>query len=348
MRKTVYVGMSGGVDSSVAAALLTRQGFKVVGVYMKNWTKDVLGFSCPWRDDLNDAQSVAAKLNIPFKIFDFQKKYKQLVVDYMINEYRAGFTPNPDIMCNQEIKFKLFLQSALDDGADLIATGHYGQVKDGELFMARDQSKDQTYFLCRVTGKALRLTLMPLGDLTKTEVRLLAHKFDLPTADKPDSQGICFIGEVSIRDFLGEYIKPKTGPIKTLAGKVVGKHEGVFFYTIGQRHGLSVGGGLPYYVVGKDIKTNTLFVTNDPAADELYRSKFMLAEPHWINQKPKTSKTYQIRCRYGGRLINGSIKPQKDEYRVSLEESERAITPGQSAVVYDGDLILGGGVIALT
>ena len=348
MAKTVYVGMSGGVDSSVAAALLIQRGFEVTGVYMKNWTKNVLGFSCPWRDDLNDSQSVAAKLNIPLKIFDFQKQYKQLVVDYMISEYRSGFTPNPDIMCNQEIKFKLFLQSALAGGADLIATGHYARIKGGELFMARDRSKDQTYFLCRVTGEALQKTLMPLGGLTKKEVRQLARRLALPTADKPDSQGICFIGEVSIRDFLSEYIKPKIGLIKTLAGKIIGEHDGVFFYTIGQRHGLNIGGGLPYYVVGKNVKANTLFVTNDPADDGLYRSNFILTEPHWINQKPKTGKSYQIRCRYGGRLIKGSIKPLKGEYRVSLEEAERAITPGQSAVIYDADLVLGGGVIALT
>lgn len=347
MAETVYVGMSGGVDSSVTAALLKQAGYRVVGVYMKNWTEDIIGFECPWRQDLTDAQSVAARLEIPLKIFDFQKQYKQKVVDYMINEYKAGNTPNPDIMCNQEIKFKLFLDIALEDGADLIATGHYSRVKNGQLFMAADKTKDQSYFLYRVASKALEKTLMPLGKLKKSEVRELAKNFDLPTADKPDSQGICFIGEVSIKEFLSQYIKTKAGPIKTGNGKVVGEHDGAVFYTIGQRHGLKVGGGMPYYVIGKDIKANTVFVTSDLADKGLHRDKFIISSPHWIDEVPKLTEEYQIRTRYRGKLIKGKLKKLSDTFEVKLAEPDRAITPGQSAVIYDGEKVLGGGIITL-
>ncbi|MBI3983720.1 tRNA 2-thiouridine(34) synthase MnmA [Candidatus Microgenomates bacterium] len=357
MAKTVYVGMSGGVDSSVTAALLVQQGYRVVGVFMKNWTADVLGFACPWRQDLTDAQSVAAKLGIPLKIFDFQTKYKQKVVDYMINEYRSGFTPNPDVMCNQEIKFKLFLDTALAEGADLIATGHYARITQvqrskskvqSRLLAGVDKTKDQSYFLYRVNKEALKKALMPLGGLKKTEVRQLAQKFELSTATKPDSTGICFVGEVPIREFLGQYIKPKPGPIKTLAGKVIGEHEGAVFYTIGQRHGLNVGGGRPYYVVGKDIKLNTVVVTDNPADAKLHLDRFKIADPHWINDPPVEGAIYQIRTRYRGRLVDGKLKAAAGAWMVKLTEPERAITPGQSAVVYDGELVLGGGIISLS
>ncbi len=353
MKQTVYVGMSGGVDSSVTAGLLLKQGYRVVGVFMKNWTADVAGFACPWRADLTDAQSVAAKLGIQLKVYDFQTEYRTKVVDYMIEQYRAGYTPNPDIMCNQEIKFRLFLDTALEEGADAIATGHYARIipppshlQGPSLQTAVDKNKDQSYFLYRVTKPALAKSLMPLGELTKPEVRKLAASMGLPNADKPDSQGICFIGEVSIRDFLEQYIKPKSGPIKTVDGEEIGQHEGAAFYTIGQRHGLAVGGGKPYYVVGKDIKTNTVFVTDNPADHELHRSEFIIDSPHWID-KPPTAKTYQIRTRYRGNLIDGRLKKFNDKYRVKLSEPERAVTPGQSAVVYDGEKVLGGGVIAL-
>lgn len=346
MSKTVYVGMSGGVDSSVTATLLKQQDYRVVGVYMKNWTQDVFGYVCPWRTDLTDARSVAAKLEIPFKVFDFERQYKQKVVDYMVAEYQAGHTPNPDVMCNQEIKFKLFLDTALADGADLIATGHYARVKDGNLYAGVDAGKDQSYFLYRATKAALKKTLMPLGSYKKTEVRVLASKFGLPTASKPDSQGICFIGEVSVKDFLGQYIKAKPGPIKTLEGIEIGQHEGAVFYTMGQRHGLSVGGGKPYYVVGKDMKANVLFVTDDPAHASLHRDEFTLLDAHWIGTKP-TTKTHQVRTRYRGPLLNGKITEAKGKNKVKLAEPERAVTPGQSAVVYDGQRVVGGGIISL-
>lgn len=346
MTKTVYVGMSGGVDSSVSAALLKKQGHNVVGVYMKNWTADVLGYKCPWREDLNDAQSVAAILNIPLKIFDFQMQYKQQVVDYMVSEYRAGRTPNPDVMCNQEIKFKLFLSTALKDGADMIATGHYARVQGQDLAMAKDTNKDQTYFLYRITADALAHTIFPLGDYKKPEVRELAKKFNLPVAKKPDSTGICFIGEVHVKSFLQQYIKPKTGDIKKRDGTVVGQHEGVAFYTIGQRHGLNIGGGRPFYVVDKDVKTNTLYVTDQLDDNELYCDSFAISEPHWINDLPRAGKVYQIRTRYRGPLQKGRIVKSGNKYTVKLMDADRAITPGQSAVVYDGKTVLGGGIIS--
>src|SRR5579862_7436473 len=238
--KTVYVGLSGGVDSSVSAALLKEQGYNVVGVYMKNWTKDLPGMPCPWKEDFTDAKRVAVQLGIDFKVYDFERQYRDKVVNYMIDAFKAGFTPNPDIMCNQEIKFKLFLDAALADGADLIATGHYANTKNGHLFMAKDSNKDQTYFLHRVTKEALSKAVFPLGEYTKPQVRELAKKFGLVTADKKESMGICFVGKVGIKDFLKQYVKEKPGGIIDQSGKLVGQHEGAIFYTIGQRHGLEV------------------------------------------------------------------------------------------------------------
>lgn len=239
MAAKVYVGMSGGVDSSLTAAVLLEQGYDVTGVYMKNWTQDLPGMRCPWADDLADAKRVAVQLGIDFKVFDFEAEYKHKVVDYMIDEYKAGRTPNPDIMCNQEVKFKLFLETALEDGADMIATGHYGRVEDGVLKQAEDKNKDQTYFLYRVTGEALSKTLFPLGEFTKPRVREMAKERALYTAGKKDSQGICFVGKVGIRDFLSQYVEQTPGTIiDTATGKVLAHHDGAIFYTLGQRHGL--------------------------------------------------------------------------------------------------------------
>lgn len=331
----------------MTAALLQQRGYQVTGVYMKSWTQHLPGFTCPWHQDLVDAQSVAAKLAIPFAVFDFQTAYKQKVVDYMIKEYQAGFTPNPDIMCNQEIKFKLFLDTALEDGADLIATGHYARLQGRYLQRGLDQAKDQSYFLYRIGTKAIEKSLMPLGELKKAEVRMLAKKFNLPTADKPDSQGICFVGEVGIKEFLSHYIKTNPGPIKTVDGVTLGQHEGAAFYTIGQRHGLKVGGGLPYYVVGKDMKTNTVVVTNNLADETLTRDNFLITKPHWIGEIPDPRATYEIRSRYRGQLIRGKVRKVKNRLQIKLEQAERAITPGQSAVIYDGETVLGGGIITL-
>jgi tRNA-specific 2-thiouridylase len=342
--KTVYVGLSGGVDSSVATTLLKEQGFLVVGAYMKNWSQNLPGFACPWKDDYQDAKRVAVQLGIDFKLFDFETQYRHKVVDYMINEFQAGRTPNPDIMCNQEVKFKLFLETALGQGADYIATGHYAKTKNGHLFTAKDTNKDQTYFLYRVTKKALAKTIFPLGDLTKPEVRQLAKKYNLITADKRESMGICFVGKVPIKDFLLNYVKTKPGKIIDQYNRTIGEHDGAIFYTIGQRHGLDVGGGLPYYVIGKNMAKNEVYVTTQIDDEKLWLKELNLVDLHWINQPPKPGQAYQIRTRHRATLVNGVFDDAKLN-KLSLKEPERAITPGQSVVIYDGPEVLGGGII---
>jgi tRNA-specific 2-thiouridylase len=353
MSKKVYVGMSGGVDSSVTAALLKSQGYEVTGVYMKNWAKDLPGFVCPWREDLADAKRVAVQLGIDFKIYDFQKQYKQKVVDYMIHEYEAGHTPNPDIMCNQEVKFKLFLETAIEDGADLIATGHYvritkskKQIAKSSLLQAQDKTKDQSYFLYRISQEALSKTLFPLGEMTKVEVRKKAKKLGLVTAAKKDSVGICFVGQIGIKDFLSNYVVATPGPIiEKSSGKIIGQHDGAIFYTIGQRHGLDVGGGLPYYVIGKNMAKNTVYVTTDLNDAGLWKKDFMITSTHWINEPPQENKNYHVRTRHLGKLVNGKIKKQGQDWTILLNEPQRALAPGQSAVIYDGEGVLGGGLI---
>lgn len=344
----IYVGMSGGVDSSLAAALLLQQGHNVTGVYMKNWTQDLPGMKCPWADDLADAKRVAVQLGIDFKVFDFQKEYRQQVVDYMIAEYKAGRTPNPDIMCNQEIKFKIFLQAALQDGADAIATGHYAKVKNGELLVAEDAAKDQTYFLYRVTKEALQKTFFPIGDLKKPQVRAQAEKLGLVTADKKDSQGICFVGEVGIKDFLSQYVTAEPGDIiDKKTGKIIGQHDGAIFYTIGQRHGLGIGGGLPYYVTSKDISKNEVYVTTDINDQALWLDKVELNQPHWISEPAELGKTYQVRTRYRAPLVEAKVvKISENAVELSLQDTARAITAGQSVVIYKGNKVLGGGIVA--
>ncbi len=343
----VYVGMSGGVDSSLTAALLVEQGYDVTGVYMKNWTQDLPGMKCPWADDLADAKRVAVQLGIDFKVFDFENEYKQKVVDYMIEEYKLGRTPNPDIMCNQEVKFKIFLETALEDGADLIATGHYARVADGKLLQAVDTNKDQTYFLYRVTGEALSKTLFPLGEFTKPEVREMAKERGLFTAGKKDSQGICFVGQIGIREFLSQYVEQKAGSIiDKQTGKVLGQHDGAIFYTVGQRHGLDVGGGLPYYVVGKDMDKNEVYVTTNLNDDALWRPELAVTSVHWINRAPQPGE-YQVRVRHRATLISTQLSFNEDgSVKLELNNAERAVAPGQSVVIYDGDLCLGGGIIA--
>lgn len=343
----VYVGMSGGVDSSLTAALLVEQGYDVTGVYMKNWTQDLPGMKCPWADDLADAKRVAVQLGIDFKVFDFEKEYKQKVVDYMIEEYRLGRTPNPDIMCNQEVKFKIFLETALEDGADLIATGHYARVADGKLLQAVDSNKDQTYFLYRVTGDALSKTLFPLGEFKKPEVREMAKERGLFTASKKDSQGICFVGQIGIREFLSQYVEQEAGSIiDKQTGKVLGQHDGAIFYTIGQRHGLDVGGGLPYYVVGKDMDKNEVYVTTNLNDDALWQPDLNLTSTHWINGTPQAGE-FQVRVRHRAALMPTTLSFNEDgSVRLHLNNAERAVAPGQSVVIYDNELCLGGGIVA--
>lgn len=383
----VFVGMSGGVDSSVAAALLVEQGHEVTGVYMKNWSEDLPGMHCPWAEDVADAKRVAVGLGIDFQVFDFQKEYKQNVVDYMIREYQAGRTPNPDVMCNQEVKFKLFLEAALAAGAEYIATGHYARtflpagpvarsapenfsdelktfsgaappratrradscLSEGRLFRAHDDNKDQTYFLYRVTSGALAKTMFPLGDFTKAEVRQMAKERGLWTASKKESMGICFVGQVGIREFLSEYVATSPGDIiDQQSGAVVGRHDGAIFYTLGQRHGLNVGGGLPYYVVGKDMAKNEVYVSRSIDDGNLWRKELTLADVHWINQPPEDG-TYQVRVRHRAPLINAEIArvnyDDGEKVTVILSEPQRAVAPGQSTVIYDGEECLGGGII---
>lgn len=357
--------MSGGVDSSLAAALLVEQGYEVTGIYMKNWSQDLPGMKCPWAEDLADAKRVAVQLGIDFKVFDFEKEYKQKVVDYMVDEYKKGRTPNPDIMCNQEVKFKLFLDAACEDGAEMIATGHYAKVncdaddvsieevvsssndsrmpsRGVRLLMAKDTNKDQTYFLYRITGEALRKTLFPLGDYTKAEVRELAKQRGLWTANKKESMGVCFVGSVGMRDFLCQYVTTKPGDIiEKSNGKRLGRHDGAIFYTLGQRHGLDVGGGLPYYVVGKNMDTNEVYVSANLNDAAMWRQELKLQDIHWITDAPDENESLHVRLRHRGNLLpcrlNGTT--------LVLEQPERAATPGQSAVLYCGQECLGGGIV---
>lgn len=348
MSKKVFVGLSGGVDSSVTAALLKDRGFDVTGVYMKNWSQDLPGMVCPWKQDYQDAKRVAVELDIPFKTYDFEKEYRHLVVDYMIKEYKAGRTPNPDIMCNQEVKFKLFLDTALSDGADFIATGHYARIKDGHLLTGLDKEKDQSYFLYRVNRSALERSLMPIGEFKKAEVRSMARKFGLATAEKKDSQGICFVGKVGIKDFLlHELGEQPHGDIINQNGQIIGEHDGALFYTIGQRHGLQVGGGLPFYVTGKDMDKNIVYVTTDLQDKDLWSRNLKLTSLHWINSSPSTKDILHVRTRYRAQLVRIKSISLGDggAFQLELSEDIRAVTPGQSAVVYAGDEVLGGGIV---
>lgn len=301
---------------------------------------------CPWADDLADAKRVAVQLGIDFKVFDFEKEYRQHVVDYMIDEYRAGRTPNPDVMCNQEVKFKLFLEAALADGADMIATGHYARVVDGELMLAEDANKDQTYFLYRVTKRALDRTLFPLGDYTKPQVREMAEQRGLFTAAKKDSQGICFVGQIGIREFLSEYVDTVPGDIvDKQTGMKLGRHDGAIFYTLGQRHGLDIGGGLPYYVVGKDMDKNVVYVSTDLNDTALWSDAISLIHEHWIDGERPESGDYHVRIRHRAPLVKAQVTFGEDLLTVRLDDQQRAVTAGQSAVFYRGNTCLGGAIV---
>ncbi len=343
--KKVFVGLSGGVDSGVAAALLIKQGYEVHGVYMKNWSKDIAGHKCPWQEDLASARSVAAHLGVPFEVYDFEKEYFEEVTQYMVSTYKSGLTPNPDVMCNQKIKFDTFYNKCLENGASLVATGHYATMQDGCLKVALDTTKDQTYFLYRMNPAIAKNILFPLGGIEKTKVRQLAHEYGLPNHNRADSQGLCFVGNVAMRDFLGEFIKPKLGDILDDQGSKLGEHNGAFAFTIGQRHGLGLGGGQPYFVYQIDAKNNIVRVVTDENSPLLNKSKFEINDTIWWS-KPQLQKTYGVRVRYRSKLKPVKIVAiNNNQYSIELEKPERAISPGQSAVFYDGEVVMGGGII---
>ncbi len=354
-KKKVIVGMSGGVDSSVAAALLLEQGYEVMGVFMKNWSDDfaLKSGECPWEQDQADARVVAQKLGIKLYTLNFEKEYKEHVIDYFFKEYESGRTPNPDIMCNSEIKFKVFFEKALELGADYIATGHYARVqhnKDGsKLLKGIDNNKDQSYFLYAIDQQALAKTLFPIGDLEKPKVREVAEKLNLSTHDKKDSQGICFVGEVDLREFLSQYIKKsKNGDIIDEDTKeVVGQHEGLAWYTTGQRKGMKVGGtGLPLYVSSKDMSKNILYVVKGNYNPKLLHSSLEATDLHWIGERPEDEKKLTAKIRYRQTDQECVIKfVNNNLISVQFTEPQRAITSGQSIVFYDNDICLGGGII---
>lgn len=391
-KKIVFVGLSGGVDSAVSAALLKNQGYEVVGVFIKTWHPEFI--VCNEEQERIDSMRVAANLDIPFLTFDFEDVYKKEVADYMIREYKLGRTPNPDVMCNKEVKFGAFLKKAFSMGADFVATGHYAQSfpearlrgispKPGfgetiKLLKGVDPSKDQSYFLWTLRQEQLKKILFPIGDLKKTEVRKLAKKFKFLIAEKKDSQGICFLGAVDLKEFLKHYIKEKKGEVVLVPSeegenkKVIGWHNGVVFYTLGERHGFTVTKKTPtdraYYVVGKDIKKNILYVSQNPKqllsygshsvlnmadralianAEESTALGFVeLSDTNWINKIPEQNKTYTAQIRYHGEFLFCRIKCATLDVAQVIFEKPVLVASGQSCVIYDDDVCLGGGVVA--
>jgi len=365
--KTVFVAMSGGVDSSVAALLLKKQGYKVIGVFMRCYNLD----GCA-EHDAEDARRVAEKLKIPFYVWDFENEYKKKVVEYMVKGYKKGITPNPDVMCNREIKFGLFLEKALRMGADYVATGHYVRlspefpisnyqfsnnykkclknlkienllkIKNYKLKIAKDLNKDQSYFLWTLTQKQLKHCLFPIGDYLKSEVRKIAKKAGLSTAEKKDSQGICFLGKVNLDDFLKKYIPEKRGDVFDIIGKKIGEHKGAHFYTIGQRHGLGIGGSKkPYYVVEKNVKKNTIVVAEGDDNSALYKKEIKLTDVNFINQNIVNSQILEniginvlTRVRYRQPLISAQLIIHNSKFIIQFDQPVKYVAPGQSAVFY--------------
>jgi tRNA-specific 2-thiouridylase len=391
MKKRVVVGLSGGVDSSVTAYLLKEQGYEVIGMFMKNWHDDSVTISdeCPWLDDSNDAMIVAQHLGIPFQAIDLSAEYKERIVDYMFREYQSGRTPNPDVLCNREIKFDIFLKTALKLGADYVATGHYARKEEIELngkkvyrlLGGKDPNKDQSYFLCQLTQEQLSKALFPVGELLKPEVREIAKKAGLATAEKKDSQGLCFIGKVHLPDFLQQRLEPKKGKVVAVdakasvyqngrqsddlaalaepyhysknSGKEVGDHTGAHFYTIGQRKGLKMGGfAEPMFVIGTDTTENIIYMGMGENHPGLYRKGLFIpnADEHWVRPdlKLKTgeSRNYLSRIRYRQQLESCTLHKKEDGLYIIFDRPQKAITPGQFAAWYDGEELVGSGVIS--
>jgi len=394
--KRVIVGLSGGVDSSVAAYLLKEQGYEVIGLFMKNWHDDSVTISneCPWLEDSNDAMLVAEKLGIPFQVVDLSEQYQERIVDYMFKEYELGRTPNPDILCNREIKFDVFLKIALELKADFVATGHYCRKgilqKDGQeiyqLLAGVDGNKDQSYFLCQLSQEQLATSLFPIGELTKPEVRKIAAELDLITADKKDSQGLCFIGKVRLPEFLQQKLQPKEGDIVQIAndleiytranlkfetkedelaykaskyeyhfedGKVIGKHQGAHYFTKGQRKGLAVGGTVePLFVIDTDVDENIIYAGEGKGHKGLYRNVLLVKneEIHWIREdlaiKDGESLNVKARIRYRQALENAVLFKTDEGLYVEFENDQSAITEGQFVAWYQNDELLGSGVIS--
>ncbi|SFS47060.1 tRNA 2-thiouridine(34) synthase MnmA [Marininema halotolerans] len=350
----VVLGMSGGVDSSVAALLLKEQGYDVIGLFMKNWDDTDENGYCTATEDFEDVRRVASHIGIPYYSVNFEKEYRDKVFQYFLDEYKAGRTPNPDVMCNKEIKFGEFLNKGLQLGADYIATGHYAQVKKIEgtyqLLRGKDANKDQTYFLYTLGQDQLAKAMFPIGHMEKHELRKIAAEAGLPTANKKDSTGICFIGERDFKEFLSSYLPAQPGEMQTLAGERKGTHDGLMYYTLGQRQGLGIGGGGsgdPWFVVGKDLARNVLLVEQGHDHPALYSDGLMASDLHWTNRMaPDTPFSCTAKFRYRQKDQGVRVEPQGDgTYRVLFDEPQRAITPGQSVVFYKGDECLGGGII---
>ncbi|MEX0918854.1 MAG: tRNA 2-thiouridine(34) synthase MnmA [Candidatus Paceibacterota bacterium] len=352
MSKKVLVGLSGGVDSSVSAYLLKKQGYEVIGAFIKVWEPPAdWGLPCTWRQDRRDAMRVAAHLAIPFITVDLSREYEEAVVNYLISEYQAGRTPNPDVMCNKEIKFGAFYQRALAGGIDFIATGHYARNENNQLKTGLDKEKDQSYFLWNLTGEQLKHIIFPLGSYQKVEVRKLAAKAGLMTAEKKDSQGICFLGKLDMAEFLKKYLPVKPGVVVDETGRAIGQHDGAVFYTLGQRHGFTVtvktNNNQPYYIADKDLDKNILVVSHNLKKIPSNKTEAVLKDVNWISGEPQTDQTYQARIRYRQTPASCRLRKSKagDSWTVKFDASQAVLPPGQSLVVYDGDICLGGGVI---
>ena len=359
-KKTVVIGMSGGVDSSVSAWLLKQQGYNVIGLFMKNWEDDDDGQYCSARQDWLDAVTVADVIGIDIEVVNFAAEYKDRVFADFLREYGAGRTPNPDVLCNAEIKFKAFLDHAMELGAEQIATGHYAKVRENngrfELLKAADDTKDQSYFLHRLNQKQLSKTIFPLGEIRKTEVRKIAAEIGLPNARKKDSTGICFIGERPFREFLNRYLSYKPGPIKTPEGEQIGEHVGLSFYTIGQRKGIGIGGlksfrkpdgtSDAWYVARKDISTNTLYVVQGHDHPWLLSPSLEAGQSSWISGEAPSAEHLAVKTRYRQKDIPCRLNIRDEAtFSATFMQPQWAITPGQSAVFYDGEVCLGGGII---